>query len=136
MSAAAGTPYDDACITAFNGLKTKRTLRFVTFKIDTSKVVLDVEGAAGKTYDDFIATLPENDCRYGVYDHEWTDGEGCMKSKIVFIAWSPDTAKVRTKMLYAASKDSFKNALQGVQVEMQACDFSEVDISNLESKIH
>ena len=42
---------------------------------------------AQEPYENFVATLPEFECRYGVYDYDYTDKEGCQKSKIVFFAW-------------------------------------------------
>ncbi len=47
--------------------------------------------------------------------------------QIVFITWTPDTAKVRNKMMYAGSKESIKTALVGVQVHLQATDQSELE---------
>ena len=39
------------------------------------------------SYESFTEKLPEHDCRYGIYDYDYTDSEGCQKSKIVFFAW-------------------------------------------------
>ncbi|CAD5178330.1 unnamed protein product [Musa acuminata subsp. malaccensis] len=50
------------------------------------------------------------------------------KSKIIFIVWSPDTSRVRSKMLYASSKDRFKRELDGIQVELQATDPTEMGL--------
>lgn len=47
---------------------------------------------------------------------------------------SPDTANVRNKMLYASSKDRFKRELDGIQVEVQATDPSEMSWDALKSK--
>ncbi|EOY13659.1 Uncharacterized protein TCM_032293 [Theobroma cacao] len=41
---------------------------------------------------------------------------------------SPDTSRVRTKMLYASSKDNFKRQLDGIQVELQATDPNEMSL--------
>lgn len=41
---------------------------------------------------------------------------------------APDTSKVRNKMLYASSKDRFKRELDGIQVELQATDPSEMSL--------
>lgn len=135
-NAASGVAVDEACITHFTDLKKKRAFRFLTFQIDAEgqKVVCVDQGAREKTYDDFVASLPADDCRYGVYDHDWEDSEGCKKSKIGFFAWSPDTCKVRFKMLYAASKDNFRRQLDGVGFEIQATDKDEVDIKEVKAK--
>lgn len=39
---------------------------------------------------------------------------------------SPDEAKIKTKMLYASSKDALRRALVGISTEIQGTDFSEV----------
>ncbi|KAK3034581.1 hypothetical protein RJ639_033827 [Escallonia herrerae] len=41
---------------------------------------------------------------------------------------SPDTSRVRSKMLYASTKDRIKRELDGIQVELQATDPSEMSI--------
>jgi cofilin len=41
---------------------------------------------------------------------------------------SPDTSKIRSKMLYASSRDRFRRELDGVQVELQATDPSEMSL--------
>lgn len=41
---------------------------------------------------------------------------------------SPDTSRVRSKMLYASSKDRFKRELDGIQVELQATDPTEMGL--------
>lgn len=39
---------------------------------------------------------------------------------------SPDTAKIKHKMVYASSKESFKKKLVGLAVEVQGTDYSEI----------
>ena len=48
--------------------------------------------------------------------------------------WTPDSAKIKAKMLYAASKDKFKRELNGVQYELQACDLDDVDEAAIRAK--
>lgn len=73
----------------FLELKRKKIYRYVIFKIDESKreVVVEKTGGPAESYDDFTAALPENDCRYAVYDFDFVTSENCQKSKIFFIAW-------------------------------------------------
>lgn len=47
---------------------------------------------------------------------------------------SPDTSKVRMKMVYASSKDRFKRELDGIQVELQATDPSEMSFDIIKSR--
>lgn len=52
----------------------------------------------------------------------------------IYIWRSPDTSKVRSKMLYASSKDRFKRELDGIQVELQATDPSEMSMDIIKSR--
>lgn len=47
---------------------------------------------------------------------------------------SPDTSRVRSKMIYASSKDRFKRELDGIQVELQATDPTEMGLDVIKSR--
>lgn len=47
---------------------------------------------------------------------------------------SPDTARVRSKMIYASSKDRFKRELDGIQIELQATDPTEMELDVIKSR--
>ncbi|XVE73882.1 hypothetical protein DITRI_Ditri11bG0154200 [Diplodiscus trichospermus] len=110
---------NDECKLKFLELNAKRNHRFIVFKIEENaqEVIVEKLGNPGETYGDFTKCLPANECRYAVFDYDFTTDENCQKSKIVFFAWSPDTSRVRSKMLYASSKDKCKRMLDGIQVE-------------------
>jgi hypothetical protein len=46
----------------------------------------------------------------------------------------PDTSRVRSKMLYESSKDRFKQELDGIQVELQATDPSEMGMDIVKAR--
>ncbi|KAK8685047.1 hypothetical protein V6N13_041058 [Hibiscus sabdariffa] len=127
-NAASGIAVNDNCKAKFLELKAKRNYRYIIFRIEdaSQQVVVDKLGEPNDKYEDLIASLPANECRYAVFDLDFTTTENCQKSKIVFIAWAPDIARVRSKMVYASSKDRFRKELDGVQVELQATDLSEM----------
>ncbi|KAJ7944903.1 putative Actin depolymerizing factor [Quillaja saponaria] len=127
-NAASGMAVHDDCKLRFMELKAKRSYRFILFKIEKQQVVVDKLGLPTESYDDFTASFPVDECRYAVYDFDYITDENCQKSKIFFIAWSPDTSKVRMKMVYASSKDRFKRELDGIQLELQATDPSEMSL--------
>ncbi|KAJ6962444.1 actin-depolymerizing factor isoform X2 [Populus alba x Populus x berolinensis] len=129
-NSASGMAVDDECKLRFMELKAKRSHRFIVFKIEEKiqQVVVETLGEPQQSYDDFTASLPANECRYAVYDFDFTTDENVQKSKIFFVAWSPDTSKIRSKMLYASSRDRFRRELDGVQVELQATDPSEISL--------
>ncbi|KAG6523546.1 hypothetical protein ZIOFF_013407 [Zingiber officinale] len=129
-NAVSGMAVNDDCKLKFLELKAKRTYRFIIYKIEEKQKEILVEklGEPNLTYEDFTASLPENECRYAIYDFDFVTEENLQKSKIFFIAWSPDTSRVRSKMLYASSKERFKRELDGIQVELQATDPTEMGL--------
>ncbi|XP_022867511.1 actin-depolymerizing factor 7-like [Olea europaea var. sylvestris] len=133
-NSASGMAVQDECKLKFLELKAKRNYRYIVFKIENQQVVVEKLGNPQDNYDDFTASLPENECRYAVYDFDFTTNENCQKSKIYFVAWSPDTSKVRMKMVYASSKDRFKRELDGIQVELQATDPSEMSLDIVKAR--
>ncbi|XLU57048.1 hypothetical protein S245_051696, partial [Arachis hypogaea] len=70
-------------------LKTKRTHRFIVFKIEENQkqVVVKKLGEPAQGYKDFAACLPPNECRYAIYDFEFLTEGNVPKSRIFFIAW-------------------------------------------------
>lgn len=122
----------------FTELQRKKSHRYVIFKIDEKKreVAVEKTGGPAESYDDFLAALPENDCRYAVYDFDFVTAENCQKSKIFFIAWSPATSRIRAKMLYATSKDSLRRELDGVHYEIQATEPTEMDLKVIRDRAH
>lgn len=75
------------------------------------------------------------------------------RNKILFITWSPDTARVRvcltplssslttflthlqSKMVYASSRASLRDSLNGIGGEIQATDLSEIDYTTVLEKV-
>jgi len=135
-NAASGIAVHDECKLKFLELKAKRTFRYIIFKIEEKQkeVIVEKVGEPAQSHEDFAASLPDNECRYAVFDYDFVTAENCQKSRIFFIAWSPDTARVRTKMIYASSKDRFKRELDGIQVELQATDPTEMDLEVFKSR--
>ncbi|KAA0871960.1 hypothetical protein EYC94_26090 [Enterobacter hormaechei] len=135
-NAASGMAVHDDCKLRFMELKAKRTHRFIVYKIADKQVVVETLGEPSKGYEDFTASLPADECRYAVFDFDYMTEENVPKSRIFFIAWSPDSSKVRNKMIYASSKDRFKRELDGIQVELQATDPSEMDLEVFKSRVN
>ncbi|KAL3814845.1 hypothetical protein ACJIZ3_016113 [Penstemon smallii] len=137
-NSASGIAVSDECKLRFLELKAKRNHRYIVFHIDdkAQQVMVEKVGNQSETYEDFSNSLPANECRYAVFDYDFTTDENCHKSKIYFIAWSPEIARVRTKMLYASSKDRFKRELDGIQVELQATDPSEMSLDIIKERAY
>uniref|UniRef100_A0A2P2LKM9 Uncharacterized protein MANES_08G078500 n=2 Tax=Rhizophora mucronata TaxID=61149 RepID=A0A2P2LKM9_RHIMU len=135
-NAASGMAVHDDCKLKFLELKAKRTYRYIIFKIEEKlkQVIVEKMGEPTQSYEDFTASLPADECRYAVYDFDFLTTENVPKSRIFFIAWSPDTSRVRSKMIYASSKDRFKRELDGIQVELQATDPTEMGLDVFKSR--
>ncbi|KAJ0786674.1 putative actin-depolymerizing factor domain, ADF/Cofilin, ADF-H/Gelsolin-like domain superfamily [Helianthus anomalus] len=127
---------NNECKMKFLELKAKRNYRFIVFKIEdkTQQVVIEKLGQPNESYADFQKNLPANECRYAVYDLDFTTVENCQKSKIFFFAWCPDSSRVRSKMIYASSKETFKRELEGIQLELQATDVGEMSLDIVKSR--
>jgi len=136
MSAQTGVKLADDCISHFNEFKLRKTYGFLTFKLtdDLSQVVIDKTGAPSASYDEFLATLPANDCRYGVVNVNYSTPAEGDRSKIVFILWVPETSKIKHKMIYAGTKDTVKKGFNGIQADVQGSDKSEVEIAAIIDK--
>lgn len=118
-------------------MKLGKKYKFVLFGLNDNKTEIIVKDTSSEEeYDAFLEKLPENDCLYAVYDFEYEIGgnEG-KRSKIIFYTWSPDTAPIRSKMLYASSKDALRRALNGVSTDIQGTDFSEVAYESVLDKV-
>ncbi|KAH7663206.1 ADF/Cofilin protein [Dioscorea alata] len=118
----------EECKSSFMDMKRRRVHRYIVFKIDEDSraVMVDKVGGPGEGYDDLAASLPVDDCRYAVFDFDFVTVDNCQKSKIFFIAWSPSASRIRSKMLYATSKQGLRRVLDGVHYEMQATDPTEM----------
>eukprot|EP00253_Pinus_taeda_P009184 PITA_09184 len=129
-SASSGMGVADEFKQVFLELQRKKVHRYIIFKIEekSKQVVVDKTGGPAESYNDFTASLPENDCRYAVFDFDFVTSENCQKSKIFFISWSPDQSQIRAKMLYATSKERIRRELDGVHYEIQATDPAQMDI--------
>jgi cofilin len=88
-NSASGLAVHDACKVKFQELKARRSFRFIVFKIDEKAMEIQVErlGETNQGYGDFTDSLPADECRYAIYDLDFTTLENCQKSKIFFFSW-------------------------------------------------
>ncbi|KAG0319800.1 cofilin [Linnemannia gamsii] len=134
--ATSGVKAGQDCIDAFMDLKIGKAHKYIIYKIaDDLKHVEVIKQSSDEDYDNFLKELPEDDCRWAVYDFAFKTADGGDRNKIVFYSWSPDGAKIKPKMLYASSKDGLRKVLNGVAVEVQGTDFDEVAHETVLEKI-
>ncbi|KAF7201225.1 cofilin-2 [Nothobranchius furzeri] len=135
---ASGVTVNDEVIRVFNDMKVrksstqdevKKRKKAVLFCLseDRKKIIVEegkqiLVGDIGETVDDpyacFVKLLPLNDCRYGLYDATYETKES-KKEDLVFIFWAPESAPLKSKMIYASSKDAIKKKFTGIKHEWQ-----------------
>eukprot|EP00053_Salpingoeca_punica_P003916 m.45988 g.45988 ORF g.45988 m.45988 type:complete len:142 (-) comp12494_c0_seq1:550-975(-) len=134
---ASGIGIADACVEAFNEIKLKHQHKFVVFRVnnDLTQIIVDEKAGPEAQYSDFISKLPRDDCRYAIYDFDYSLPDGGVRNKLIFVVWCPDTAKIKAKMLYAASKDALRKKFVGIGNEFQATDLDEIEYEAVLEKI-
>lgn len=143
-----GVTVSPECISKFNELKLGKSIKYIIYKLsDDYKEVVIEETSEDADWDAFREKLVNAKSktkngkevkgpRYAVYDfaYDLASGEGS-RSKITFIAWSPDDAGIQPKMIYASSKDALKRSLNGLAAELQANDEDDIEYQTILTKV-
>lgn len=103
----------EAVMTEFKQLKMRRKYRYILFRIDADKIVVDATAPPSTTFVDFSAALPDSDCRYAVYDHEFLTADGRKSSKLFFVTWIPQNSHPGFKMAYTHAKSAIQSVCEG-----------------------
>ncbi|CAI5697290.1 cofilin-2 [Oreochromis niloticus] len=152
---ASGVTVNDEVIRVFNDMKVrksstqdevKKRKKAVLFCLSDDKKTIIVEegkqilvGDIGDTVEDpyasFVKLLPPNDCRYALYDATYETKES-KKEDLVFLFWAPESAPLKSKMIYASSKDAIKKKFTGIKHEWQANGLDDIqDFRTLAEKL-
>ncbi|PSS09175.1 hypothetical protein M430DRAFT_183722 [Amorphotheca resinae ATCC 22711] len=143
-----GVSISPDCVSKFNELKLNKKIKYILYKLtDDYKEIVVEEASEDGDWEHFREKLINSKSknkmgkegkgpRYAVYDfsYELASGEGT-RSKITFIAWSPDDAGIQPKMVYASSKDALKRALNGIATEFQANDEDDIEYQSVLNKV-
>lgn len=145
----------DEVIKVFNDMKVrkysspeevKKRKKAVLFCLSDDKKQIIVEdareilvGEIGESVQDpyasFVKLLPLADCRYALYDATYETKES-KKEDLVFIFWAPELASLKSKMIYASSKDAIKKKFTGIKHEWQVNGLEEIqDRTTLAEKL-
>ncbi|KAM9355596.1 cofilin-2 [Pholidichthys leucotaenia] len=152
---ASGVQVKDEVIKVFNDMKVrksstpeevKKRKKAVLFCLSDDQKNIIVEegkqilvGDIGDTVEDpytaFVKLLPPSDCRYALYDATYETKES-KKEDLVFIFWAPENASLKSKMIYASSKDAIKKKFTGIKHEWQVNGLDDIkDIGQLAEKL-
>ncbi|KAJ9149836.1 Cofilin/tropomyosin-type actin-binding protein [Pleurostoma richardsiae] len=136
------------CVSKYNDLKLAKKYKYIIFKLsdDLKEIVIEEASSDGdwETFREKLLNATTTSKtgatgkgpRYAVYDFQYSlaSGEGD-RNKLTFIAWSPDDAGIKAKMVYASSKDALKRALNGIAVELQANDPDDIEYDSVLNKV-
>merc|ERR1712018_454070 len=138
--ARAGVAVNNQCIKMWEKLKLKK-IKACAFKLSSNlqEIVVDedsvIETGTADAWKKFTSALPETECRYAIYDVEMMVDLGSgippgVRTKLTFIAWSPEKSKIRQRMVFSSSKDAVRKKLDGCQVDWQLTSADELEASD------
>uniref|UniRef100_A0AAX7TMV4 ADF-H domain-containing protein n=1 Tax=Astatotilapia calliptera TaxID=8154 RepID=A0AAX7TMV4_ASTCA len=141
---ASGVTVNDEVIRVFNDMKVRKSStqdevkkRKKTIIVEEGKQILvgDIGDTVEDPYASFVKLLPPNDCRYALYDATYETKES-KKEDLVFLFWAPESAPLKSKMIYASSKDAIKKKFTGIKHEWQANGLDDIqDFRTLAEKL-
>ncbi|KAJ2303862.1 cofilin, partial [Coemansia sp. RSA 2706] len=144
-----GIVVDDSCLTTYADFKLHK-YKYVIYKISDDKKSVVVEATSddelkleeGKpeptdVYERFMTWLPKTDARFAVYDFDFEieGGQGGTRNKILFYSWVPDSAGVKSKMLYASTINTIRDKLEGVAMTIQATEEEDLMPESVKDKM-
>ncbi|MFJ8476197.1 actin-binding ADF family protein [Kitasatospora sp. NPDC094011] len=122
-----GVSIDDKCVEAYQELKLKKTYRYAFFGLSAdSKQVILVSTGTESDYQSFAGQFPQDECRYAVYDFEYTNTDGEARNKILFFLWTPEGAKVQRRMIATTAMDALRKKFVGIGTVIQASEAAAV----------
>ncbi|OBS59358.1 hypothetical protein A6R68_09517 [Neotoma lepida] len=140
---ASGVAVSDGVIKVFNDMKVRKSstpevkkFKAVLFCLSEDKKIILEEGKeilvgdVGQTVDDpyttFVKMLPDKDCPTLSTMQPMRPRRARRRTWLVFIFWAPESASLKSKMIYASSKGAIKKKLTGIKYELQANCYKEV----------
>ncbi|KAF8125593.1 cofilin [Boletus edulis] len=117
-------------------------LKYIIFNLNKDLTEIVVEKSSEESdYEKFIQELPADGCRWAVYDFSFEkEGEGKEEQTLLHLVVSgvcstaPDNAKVKSKMVFASSRDALRRKLDGIALEIQGTDLDEVSYETVLAK--
>ncbi|KAH7183197.1 uncharacterized protein B0J16DRAFT_345537 [Fusarium flagelliforme] len=120
-----GVTVNESVLKEFEKVK-YMTSAYAVFKLshDNTEFVVDTTGN-DHDWETFLGALPENEPRLAVSDFRYKIGDE-ERNKMVYVVWSPEDAKVKSKMVYANTRGTLRQYLAGISREIEASELSEL----------
>ena len=118
---------DEACFTQWKAIRENKIKGFVLTLSDSLEgLVVHSVIENGQSWNEFVKTLPDGDCRYFVYDmeltktYEFNDVEMKIR-KYAFVTWVPIKSSVKKRMMTASYKGTIKENLFEQKFDLDWC---------------
>jgi cofilin len=118
----------EAGFNTFQELKVRRKHRFIVFKMGPEEVEVEMVGERKVGFDALKVALPFTECRFCIFDQDYTTPDGRPASKLWFVSWFPKNATTHHKMAYTSVKGKLRESLDGV-FDMQVSDLEEMAVT-------
>jgi cofilin len=84
---ASGVGLHQDCLPVYQELKLGHKHKYIIYNLSQDLTQITVEKKdSDSEYDNFLTNLPENQCRWAVYDFEYKV-DGAPRNKLVFFSW-------------------------------------------------
>ncbi|WP_405812937.1 MULTISPECIES: cofilin family protein [unclassified Streptomyces] len=129
-----GIAVDDSCISAFQELKSKRDINAVIYQLNDKldRIVLGLQG--NLTHDELLEAMPVSEPRFVVYDLSFAASDGARRNSVAMISWCPESVDTTQQAACAAGYGALKDALDGVEIFVEATGLSDLEYHRLVSR--
>lgn len=87
-SQSSGVAVNPECLEKFQELKLGKKIKYIIFALNSTNTEIVVQKTSDShSYDDFIAELPEAECRWAIYDFEYEKEGAGKRNKLCFVSW-------------------------------------------------
>jgi cofilin len=126
-------------INEFMELKFNKSYQGLVFSIDENKNAFTLLQSLGRgfEFDELRRFLPKDDCRFVIYNFEYTTDEHppIQTSKLMLINWCPVNAPFKRKLVFAASKSNVKEAFTGLAYELNPSILQEIEYGQVRKEV-
>ncbi|MEV6401049.1 hypothetical protein AB0M39_40800 [Streptomyces sp. NPDC051907] len=127
---------DESCVSAFQELKSKRAVNTVIYRLSSTLDAVVLESQGNLTHDELLQSLPADEPRIIVYDLAFATADGARMNEVVMISWLPEASGPEHEAAYVRASAALRDALDGIQVLVQATGLSALEHRKLVSRLN
>ncbi|MFG2982275.1 actin-binding ADF family protein [Streptomyces sp. NPDC048258] len=129
-----GISVEESCVAAFRELTGNRDVNTVIYRLsdDLASVVPEFEG--NLTHDELLEALPAGEPRLVAYELAFAAADGARRNEIVLISWSPEGTAAEQRTVLASGCQALRDALDRINLCVQATGLADVQYDELVSR--